>query len=58
MPASDHLKPNDFPVHADKKKIVKTDGKDIAEATSPENAEDIADRLNSEEAQREHDRWA
>jgi hypothetical protein len=58
MANNDHLKPNDFPVHADKKKIVKTDGKDIAEATTPENAEDIAGRLNSEEAQREEDRWA
>jgi hypothetical protein len=58
MADNDHLKPNDFPVHADKKKIVKTDGKDIAEATTPENAKDIADRLNSEEAQREEDRWA
>ena len=42
----------------DKKKIVKTDGKEIAEATTLENAEDIAGRLNSEEAQREEDRWA
>ena len=58
MADNDQLKPNDFPVRVEKKKIVKTDGKDIAEATSPENAEDIADRLNSEEAQREEDRWA
>jgi gamma-glutamyl phosphate reductase len=52
------LKPNDFPVHTEKKKIVKTDGKDIAEAKTPKIAEDVADRLNSEEAQREEDRWA
>jgi gamma-glutamyl phosphate reductase len=58
MADNDQLKPNDFPVHAEKKKIVKTDGKDIAEATTPKVAEDIADRLNSEEAQREQDRWA
>ena len=58
MADNDQLKPNDFPVHADKKKIVKTDGKDIAEAKTTEIAEDVADRLNSEEAQREEDRWA
>jgi gamma-glutamyl phosphate reductase len=45
-------------VHTEKKKIVKTDGKDIAEAKTTKIAEDIADRLNSEEAQREQDRWA
>jgi hypothetical protein len=58
MADNDQLKPNDFPDHAPKKKIVRTDGKDIAEATTPEIAEDIAGRLNSEEAQREEDRWA
>jgi hypothetical protein len=52
------LKPNDFPVHTEQKKIVKTDGKDIAEAKTEKIAEDVADRLNSEEAQREEDRWA
>jgi gamma-glutamyl phosphate reductase len=52
------LKPNDFPVHTKKKKIVKTDGKDLAEAKTEEIAEDVADRLNSDEARREEDRWA
>jgi hypothetical protein len=58
MTDDEQLKPNDFPVHAEKKKIVKTDGKEIAEADSPDIAEDVAGRLNSEEAQREEDRWA
>ena len=58
MADNDQLKPNDFPVHAEQKKIVKTDGNDVAEATTPKIAEDIAHRLNSEEAQREEDRWA
>jgi hypothetical protein len=58
MADNEQLKPNDFPVHAEKKKIVKSDGKDIAEAKTPETAEEIAARLNSEEAQREQDRWA
>ncbi len=58
MADNEHLKPNDFPVHTEKNKIVKTDGKDIADAKTTEIAEDVADRLNSEEAQREEDRWA
>jgi hypothetical protein len=58
MADQEQLKPNDFPVHTEKKKIVKTDGNDIAEAKTTEIAEDIAGRLNSEEAQREEDRWA
>ena len=58
MANDEQLKPNDFPVHTEKKKIVKTDGKDIAEAQTTKIAEDVADRLNSEEAQREEDRWA
>jgi len=44
-------------VHPEKKKIVKTDGKDIAEAKTAD-AEDVSGRLNSEEAQREEDCWA
>ena len=58
MADNEQLKPNDFPVHTEKKKIVKTDGEDIAEAKTTQIAEDVADRLNSEEAQREEDRWA
>jgi hypothetical protein len=58
MADKEHLKPNDFPVHTEKTKIVKTDGKKIAEAKTAKIAEDVADRLNSGEAQREEDRWA
>ena len=58
MADDDQLKPNDFPVRTEQKKIVKTDGKKVAEAETPQVAEDIANRLNSEEAQREEDRWA
>jgi hypothetical protein len=58
MGNDEQLKPNDFPVHTEKKKIVKTDGKEIAEAKTTKIAEDVADRLNSEEARREEDRWA
>ena len=48
MADNEQLKPNDFRVHTEKKKIVKIDGEDIAEAKTTEIAEDVADRLNSE----------
>jgi hypothetical protein len=58
MENDDQLKPAAFPVHTEKTKIVKTGGKEIAEAKTTKVAEDVADRLDSEEAQREEDRWA
>jgi hypothetical protein len=54
----EQLKPDDFPVHAKQNKIVKTDGKDIAEASTPKIAEDVAERLNTEEDRRDQDRSA
>ena len=58
MPDKEQLKPDDFPLHTEQKKIVKPDGKDIAEARSPKIAEEVAERLNAEEDRREEDRWA
>jgi hypothetical protein len=58
MAEKEQLKPDDFPVHTKQKKIVKTDGKDIAEASTPKIAEDVVERLNAEEDRREQDRWA
>ena len=52
------LKPDDFPVHVDKNKIKKNDGEPIAESSDEGTAEDIADRLNENEYQREEDRWS
>jgi hypothetical protein len=52
------LKPDDFSGHTEQNKIVKPDGKDIAEARTPKIAEEVADRLNAEEDRREEDRWA
>ena len=57
MREKEQLKPNDFPVHTDQEKIIKTDGKDIAEARTPKIADEIAERLNTEEHRREEDRW-
>jgi len=52
------LEPNDFPVNADGKKIKKQDGTPIAETADPSVAEDVADRLNEDEARREEDKWS
>ena len=51
------IEADDFP-HTEQKKIVKPDGKDIAEAHTPKIAEEVAERLNAEEDRREQDRWA
>ena len=52
------LKPSDFPVDADGKKIVTNDGEPIADADTESIAQDISDRLNEDEARKEEDRWA
>jgi hypothetical protein len=57
MPDKEQLKPDDFPVHTEQKKIVKPDRKDIAEPRTPK-IEEVAERLNAEEHRREQDRWS
>ena len=52
------LEPDDFPVRAEKKKILKNDGETIAEARNEKTADEVAERLNAEEQIREEDRWA
>ncbi len=52
------LKPDDFPVSADGKKIKKQDGTPIANTDDPAVADAIAERLNEDEAQREEDKWS
>ena len=52
------LESNDFPVNADGKKIKKQDGTPIASTDDPAVAEDVADRLNDDEARREEDKWS
>ena len=58
MAHDEKLKPEDFPVHTEEKKIVKNDGKTIADASDKKVAEDVAERLNAEEDLREQDRWS
>jgi len=52
------LKPEDFPVSAHDKIVSKEDGKPIATATDNKTAQDVADRLNADEARSEEDRWS
>ena len=52
------LKPDDFPVQVQQENIVKKNGEPIAEVCDGKTAEDIADRLNESEHQREEDRWS
>jgi hypothetical protein len=52
------LRPEDFPVDAEGKKVKKQDGTPIADAESPAVADDVAERLNEEEARREEDKWS
>ena len=52
------LKPDDFPVNADGTKIKKQDGTTIASTDEAAIAEDVVDRLNADEAQREEDKWS
>jgi hypothetical protein len=58
MAEKEQLKPDDFPVHTEQKKIIKSDGQDIAKASTPKIAEEVAERLNAEEDRREEDRRA
>ena len=52
------LRPDDFPVNADGKKIRKQDGTPIANAEDPAVAADVVERLNEDEARREEDKWS
>ena len=56
MADDEPLKPEDFPVYANQKQIVKNDGKAVAEARTKKTAEDVAERLNAEEDRRDEDR--
>jgi hypothetical protein len=52
------LKPEDFPVDAEGRKIRKQNGTPIVDAESPAVAAEIAERLNEDEARREEDKWS
>lgn len=52
------LTPHDFPVHGDGNKVRKQDGAPIATTEDDAVAEDVAERLNEDEARREEDKWS
>ncbi|MEZ5822928.1 MAG: hypothetical protein AB7I42_04730 [Bradyrhizobium sp.] len=52
------LNPNDFPITTDEKKLIRQDGKKIADAITEAMADDIAERLNENAARKREDRWA
>ncbi len=50
--------PRTFQFAPSDKKILKHDGKTIAEARNEQTADEVAERLNAEEQHREEDRWS
>ncbi|MEY9182541.1 hypothetical protein ABIG06_004123 [Bradyrhizobium sp. USDA 326] len=58
MGKDSELKPDDFPIVADKDKLKTHKGEHVAEAESEQIADEIADRLNEHAHQEEQDRWS
>jgi len=58
QPDADQLKPDDFPLQADKDSVKRQDGKPVATTENDEMAKEIAERLNCDEHRREEDRWS
>jgi hypothetical protein len=58
MKQKKQLESEDFPVLNDDTKIKKSDGEVIADAKNDKVAEEICDRLNTDHAREEEDRWA
>lgn len=52
------LASDDFPLNADGRVVRRPDGAAVAAAPDPAVAEEIAERLNSDEARREEDKWS
>jgi hypothetical protein len=52
------IRPDDFPVEADKTTVRTNEGKRLAEAESEPVAEEIADRLNEQAYREEHEKWS
>ncbi|GLR94562.1 MULTISPECIES: hypothetical protein [Bradyrhizobium] len=58
MTRDNELKPDDFPIEADKDKLKTHKGEPVAEAESEQIANEIADRLNEQAHREEQDRWS
>ncbi|MEW6151527.1 MAG: hypothetical protein ACOY3N_28350 [Bradyrhizobium sp.] len=58
MSRDNELKPDDFPIQADKDKLRTHKGEPVAVAESEQIADEIADRLNEHAHLEEQDRWS
>jgi len=58
MSKDNELKPDDFPIEADKNKLKTHKGEPVASTESEQIADEIADRLNEQAHQEEQDRWS
>ena len=58
MNKTNGLRPDDFPIEADKDKLKTHKGEPVASAETEQIADEIADRLNEKAHQEEQDRWS
>ena len=58
MAKEKRLKPDDFPIETEDKKLKTNKGKPIASAETEALAEDLAERVNEQADREECDRWA
>jgi hypothetical protein len=58
MPKNQPLQPDDFPLAIKDKTIVTQDGEEVATTPSPEQAGDMADRLNEDAERRHEENWS
>ncbi|MCA1376394.1 MULTISPECIES: hypothetical protein [unclassified Bradyrhizobium] len=58
MNKTNGLRPDDFPIEADKDKLKTHKGEPVASAETEQIADEIADRLNEQAHQEEQDRWS
>ncbi|MCA1470643.1 hypothetical protein I6F09_22370 [Bradyrhizobium sp. IC3195] len=58
MNKTNGLRPDDFPLEADKDKLKTHKGEPVASAETEQIADEIADRLNEQAHQEEQDRWS
>lgn len=58
MNKTNGLRPDDFPIEADKDKLKTHKGEPVASAETEQIANEIADRLNEQAHQEEQDRWS
>ncbi|KRQ01397.1 hypothetical protein AOQ72_07925 [Bradyrhizobium yuanmingense] len=58
MNKTNGLRPDDFPIEADKDRLKTHKGEPVASAETEQIADEIADRLNEQAHREEQDRWS